>query len=120
MEYGHVKTTPKYNAKMNNTKFSKHVFRTTHNQISKTIDKCNCSAFNNPLGVSKTITEDTIPTVNNNKLPTYVTHINKIFMKHDSKTANRKQKSQGKYINCDLLNTSILLRPNSFHCQPPH
>lgn len=114
-----VNITPKYNVKINNTKFLKHTLSTNHNHIHKTTGGCNYCAFNNRFGVSKTVTEDTIPTINNNLRPTYVTHTNKTFMKHDSNTDKRKQKSQGLYIYCDLLNTSILLSSNAFHLKLP-
>lgn len=90
-----VNTTPKYNFKINNTNFLEHILSTNHNHIHKTTGVCNYWAFNNRFGVSKTVTEDTIPTINNNRRPTYVTHINKTFIKHESKTDKRKQKSQG-------------------------
>lgn len=109
MEYAtsikrHVYTTLMYNLKIYNTNLFKRTFSTTHNQIHKTIAKCNCSAFNNSFGVSKTVTKDTIPTVNNNNIPTHITHINGTLMKNSSKTEKRKQKSTGKVIYCELLN----------------
>ncbi|XP_071130064.1 uncharacterized protein [Mytilus edulis] len=90
----YVNTTQKFNAKTNDTKVLKHTFRTTHNQMHKTIGKCNCSAFYNPFGASKTVTGDTISTLKNINIPTHVMHINKTFMKNDSKIDKRKQKSQ--------------------------
>lgn len=91
----HVNTTQKFNAKTNDTKVLKHTFRTTHNQMHKTIGKCNCSAFYNPFGASKTVTGDTISTLKNIYISTHVIHINKTYMKNDSKIDKRKQKSQG-------------------------
>ncbi|CAG2256532.1 unnamed protein product [Mytilus edulis] len=45
---------------------------------------------------SKTVTGDTISTLKNINIPTHVMHINKTFMKNDSKIDKRKQKSQGR------------------------
>lgn len=90
-----INSTPKINVRINNTKVLKHTFRTTHNQIHETKGKCNCSASYNPFRVSKPVTKDTIPTVNNNHIPTHAMHINKTFMKTDSESDKRKQKSQG-------------------------
>lgn len=89
MEYAisikrHVYTTLMYNLKIHNTNLFKRTFSTTHNQIHKN--------------------KDTIPTVNNNNIPTNITHINGTLMKNSSKTEKRKQKFTGKVIYCEFLN----------------